>query len=185
MFLNYSIFSHPDYTVGSGISPDHASRLAGCTAGREFHPALKIYSLVLYKYTTRLRFVKAQCSGWGEMIVTVPSSYAGSHHTDHLSVAIAAFQITMGVRHLLQREYLLRLGVHVIVAYKVQHLLFHHRRIDIKEADLFGCPREPCAPGPSGNLDKARLLFTILSIIFLSPIRNTKKSRGKLPQLPS
>ena len=34
-------FSHPDYTVGSGISPDHAFRLAGCTAGRESHPALK------------------------------------------------------------------------------------------------------------------------------------------------
>ena len=34
-------FSHPDYTVGSGISPDHALRLAGCTAGRESHPALK------------------------------------------------------------------------------------------------------------------------------------------------
>ena len=36
------IFFHPDCTVGSGISPDHASRLAGFTAGREFHPALKI-----------------------------------------------------------------------------------------------------------------------------------------------
>ena len=36
------IFSHPDYNVGSGISPDHTSRLAGFTAGRESHPALKI-----------------------------------------------------------------------------------------------------------------------------------------------
>ena len=36
------IFSHPDCTVGSGISPDHTSRLAGFTAGRESHPALKI-----------------------------------------------------------------------------------------------------------------------------------------------
>ena len=35
------IFFHPDCTVGPGISPDHASRLAGFTAGREFHPALK------------------------------------------------------------------------------------------------------------------------------------------------
>lgn len=36
------IFFHPDCTVGPGISPDHASRLAGFTAGRELHPALKI-----------------------------------------------------------------------------------------------------------------------------------------------
>ena len=36
------IFFHPDYTVGSGITPDHASRPAGFTAGRESHPALKI-----------------------------------------------------------------------------------------------------------------------------------------------
>ena len=41
-------FFHPDFTVGSGVPPDHASlpktgggRLAGCTAGRELHPALK------------------------------------------------------------------------------------------------------------------------------------------------
>lgn len=36
------IFFHPDYTVGPGISPDPAFRLAGFTAGRESHPALKI-----------------------------------------------------------------------------------------------------------------------------------------------
>ena len=36
------IFFHPDYTVGSGITPDHASRPAGFTAGKESHPALKI-----------------------------------------------------------------------------------------------------------------------------------------------
>ena len=35
------IFFHPDCTVGPGISPDHASRLAGFTAGRELHPAPK------------------------------------------------------------------------------------------------------------------------------------------------
>jgi len=32
-------FSHPDYTVGSGVSPDrapmHSQGLAGCTAGRD------------------------------------------------------------------------------------------------------------------------------------------------------
>lgn len=38
-----SIFFHPDYTVGLGISPNHALRLAGYTAGRESHPALKIF----------------------------------------------------------------------------------------------------------------------------------------------
>ena len=36
------IFFHPDYTVGFGISPNHAFRLVGCTTGRELHPALKI-----------------------------------------------------------------------------------------------------------------------------------------------
>ena len=40
------IFFHPDFTVGSGVSPDHAHAgnrhsLAGFTAGRESHPALK------------------------------------------------------------------------------------------------------------------------------------------------
>ena len=40
-------FSHPDYTVGSGIAPDHALTARGLrnvrfiTAGREFHPAPK------------------------------------------------------------------------------------------------------------------------------------------------
>lgn len=38
-----SIFFRPDYTVGSGVPPDHALRLAGCTADRELHPALKIF----------------------------------------------------------------------------------------------------------------------------------------------
>ena len=37
------IFFHPDYTVGFGISPNHALRLAGFTAGRDLHPALKIF----------------------------------------------------------------------------------------------------------------------------------------------
>ena len=36
------IFFHPDYTVGFGISPNHAQRLVGYTTGRESHPALKI-----------------------------------------------------------------------------------------------------------------------------------------------
>ena len=35
-------FFHPDYTVGFGISPNHAFRLVGYTTGRELHPALKI-----------------------------------------------------------------------------------------------------------------------------------------------
>jgi hypothetical protein len=42
LVLNRLTFFHPDYTVGSGISPDHApggncpSALAGFTAGRDF-----------------------------------------------------------------------------------------------------------------------------------------------------
>ncbi len=36
-----TIFFHPDFTVGLGIAPSHAFRLAGCTAGGELHPALK------------------------------------------------------------------------------------------------------------------------------------------------
>jgi hypothetical protein len=34
-------FSHPDFTVGLGISPSQLS-LADYTAGRELHPALKV-----------------------------------------------------------------------------------------------------------------------------------------------
>jgi|GEM_PF-6212617 hypothetical protein len=34
-------FFHPDYTVGTGVSPVHAFLLADYTAGGEFHPALK------------------------------------------------------------------------------------------------------------------------------------------------
>ncbi len=38
-----SFFFHPDYTVGFGITPNHALRLVGFTTGGEFHSALKIY----------------------------------------------------------------------------------------------------------------------------------------------
>ena len=38
----YTIFFHPDYTVGLGISPNHTLRLVGFTTGGESHPALKI-----------------------------------------------------------------------------------------------------------------------------------------------
>ena len=40
--LPYTIFFHPDYTVGFGVSPNHAMRLVGYTTGGELHPALKI-----------------------------------------------------------------------------------------------------------------------------------------------
>ena len=40
--LRHTIFFHPDYTVGLGISPNHALRLVGFTTGGESHPALKI-----------------------------------------------------------------------------------------------------------------------------------------------
>ena len=46
----YPIFFHPDCTVGPGFAPDRALRLADLgfaayTAGREFHPALKMVLL--------------------------------------------------------------------------------------------------------------------------------------------
>ena len=37
-----AIFFHPDYTVGTGITPVQLAR-ADFTAGRESHPALKTY----------------------------------------------------------------------------------------------------------------------------------------------
>ena len=40
MFITF-VFSHPDFTVGFGVSPNHAKRLAGFTAGMEFHLSLK------------------------------------------------------------------------------------------------------------------------------------------------
>ena len=43
--MEFSIFFHPDSTVGSGITPDHATWLADFTAGRELHPALKMTAL--------------------------------------------------------------------------------------------------------------------------------------------
>jgi hypothetical protein len=43
---NGPILFHPDYTVGPGVSPDlltsRRGPLAGCTAGGELHPALRI-----------------------------------------------------------------------------------------------------------------------------------------------
>ena len=53
--IQRSIFFHPDYTVGSGISPNQPcwtcakQRSRTVTAGREFHPALKIYFVLLYQ----------------------------------------------------------------------------------------------------------------------------------------
>ena len=41
------VFFHPDYTVGFGITPNHALRLVGYTTGRESHPALKTVSTCL------------------------------------------------------------------------------------------------------------------------------------------
>lgn len=52
------IFFHPDCTVGPGISPDHASRLAGFTAGRESHPALKIIVLMNLSYHSMADFAR-------------------------------------------------------------------------------------------------------------------------------
>jgi hypothetical protein len=38
-------FFYPDYTVGFGISPNHARTLVGCTTDRELHPAPKVIKL--------------------------------------------------------------------------------------------------------------------------------------------
>jgi len=40
--IKKQIFSHPDYTVGFGIAPNRAERLADYTAGGESHSAPKI-----------------------------------------------------------------------------------------------------------------------------------------------
>ena len=42
------IFFHPDFTVGLGISPNHALRLVGYTTGRELHPALKSFDSIVW-----------------------------------------------------------------------------------------------------------------------------------------
>ena len=42
LFLSYNFFSHPDYTVGFGISPNQLlTQVADYTAGGEFRPAPK------------------------------------------------------------------------------------------------------------------------------------------------
>jgi hypothetical protein len=55
---HFTIFFHPDYTVGFGIAPNHALRLVGCTTGRELHPALKIYSFYVISISVCLAVVK-------------------------------------------------------------------------------------------------------------------------------
>ncbi len=47
-FMKYcAFFSPPDFTVGSGISPDQPpKRVADYTAGRELHPAPKKFSFM-------------------------------------------------------------------------------------------------------------------------------------------
>ena len=57
-----AFFFHPDYTVGLGVSPNHAFAkrrpLAGCTAGRELHPALKNPDIRLCKAVYRFAQIK-------------------------------------------------------------------------------------------------------------------------------
>ena len=52
------IFSHPDYTVGFGISPNRAKRSRAYrkrnTAGGELHPALKIFYYIIYEYNANV-----------------------------------------------------------------------------------------------------------------------------------
>ena len=50
----HNLFSHPDYTVGSGISPDRPlAWFADSTAGRESHPAPKNLFLIYIAYYNR------------------------------------------------------------------------------------------------------------------------------------
>lgn len=49
MNINIHIFSHPDFTVGFGITPNRPpKRFADCTAGRELHPTPKIIVFVTH-----------------------------------------------------------------------------------------------------------------------------------------
>jgi hypothetical protein len=55
LFIIRTSFFHPDYTVGFGITPNHAYfTLADFTADRESHPALKAINIqlttLLYNY---------------------------------------------------------------------------------------------------------------------------------------
>ena len=53
-----TLFSHPDYTVGFGISPNHVTmHLRTITAGRESHPAPKT-SLFFLSLTGYKKFCK-------------------------------------------------------------------------------------------------------------------------------
>ena len=47
---HHLFFFHPDYTVGFGITPNHALRLVGFTTGGELHSALKTYFVLLFEY---------------------------------------------------------------------------------------------------------------------------------------
>ena len=45
-------FFYPDYTVATGVAPgSYSFELAGYTADREFHPSLKILTLLYIKKT--------------------------------------------------------------------------------------------------------------------------------------
>ena len=67
------IFFHPDYTVGFGITPNHALRLVGCTTGGELHPALKIFIQLRRKYNMAVcglqgRFANRDKTGTGTIL---------------------------------------------------------------------------------------------------------------------
>ena len=46
---NVLTFFHPEFTVGSGITPDRPFGSRTVTAGRESHPALKILCSLVYR----------------------------------------------------------------------------------------------------------------------------------------
>ena len=60
LLLSYNFFSHPDYTVGFGISPNQLlSQVADYTAGGESHPAPKND---IYLFVNRISHFASYCN---------------------------------------------------------------------------------------------------------------------------
>ena len=51
------------FTVGSGITPDRPIRLAGFTAGRDLHPALKIILFIIFVYAIIIALIICNVNG--------------------------------------------------------------------------------------------------------------------------
>ena len=56
-----NVFSHPDFTVGSGAAPDRLQKeFADYTAGMEFHQSPKTIYIISEKYTQNLKRAAAK-----------------------------------------------------------------------------------------------------------------------------